>query len=1673
MHSAMGITHLEGNNHQWWHPHNHQWWNPSVQSSLIDIFSQTIDHHNSSFGSSKSLEELYTWALQKIIAYGEWDIVTPLKKTLWKNKKDTLKYIEINDITLSLYDIIDAFQKVIVKNKLPIQHDTAIAKAFLSRIETTIQWFPKEVTDIFKTEIIDNAQYIYSLEYLWKWLTKFYDVCKKAWHELTPDNLDAIRSTSITFLDIEHQLSKTDPALKADIIQSHKDWSIPVTSEQEKLLNTHMTLYGVSKIQKIFDKYKGVENRLRGAYDFWWIDDLWKWLWVDDTMLSDIYPVLKVILEDETLSDVDIFTAKMKYAGEYLSTKNNPLWSVLTKLSQNNMDFSLLSQEDQNIYLDTYKKHWIDSSRWSDLIDYFDSFWVKKDQALRLVDWFFSPTKTKITVRSSQGDKINVTIDKKIFTWKSLSENCHLLQTQWLPFSFSLTGESLDQKQLAKIHTKKDWFYADKIPHALTLIVWAKAIANMSDEELDRNSRELQGKINQHTFAPENMGLQNTALSSWIEDRDEIDWNDSDAIQKFTADDLHNIQWYTKDIVDTKQELWKCKAKENTITDKLNTLNNSIYTNINTTPEQKAAWEKERDLLETQREENQARIDDLQEKKTDLEQKRKYAESLFAAQKKKGTPEQENPEWDIVVPKKEAAESIDYFKEAQAKWDGLQWDKNAPFAVWSSICMDIPDIQWPLLWWKHPWARWEIVSIDEDGNFELKMTWIDQPLQWKNQDWHAIEWSIIKFYGASGLDEFGWKVWKMWKFGKQTSWKDFWLQLKDKWLNVDKEYKDYLDNFLNKVDFWSMYRREWSVTRETEDNKIRYLWWNIDDLIPWEKDSSTKEVKTQKVWYEIKQLEDWVVVTWKDRDWNKYDKKMNPQEFMVFLMDKSLTTYTQAEVDTINTERAWLSLWTLESEIDRSQDVPARKKRLWTNLQSIWHAFKFWFDGVKKWLKDKQGKDDKKLEKAMLGSKWFQSLSKLPLIWDAFEDMYIWHDKAEDQEKTKEIKEAMEEPEKNWEDTTDWPYQYILNDKFKKVADWWVLSDEKDVRKFAWYFCYVLSKKSDYPRLLAPYAGTGVWVRWILGAKYQEQYIQYINQLKHNVEQNPNDSQSKNLLSQRESWFMKKVYNDGDADLKKRFNWIFGKVFFTKTLGEYDSGLFDLWTVEEIAKKAKAKLFNAAKWDYDSAFKQQRMLDMYGTLKWMGENIKSDPLYYREWMMRLALPILSWITVNSMDEWIRWDYATLARQYASPFWLYAKDADGQRKLWELFGIVSKQSSVWSDFTHVFAEFMPTATENRPTEKQFPDFLAKLNTRWFENGNKMLELLEQPWKLISIKSTLEEEYKNTPDSSPRKQEIMNQIMALRHYIDKKWLDDSQWEVEIKLWWIVAERNIINLSPWAISKIHNYKSWSFQKELVEDWPKAWKALTKQIKWYNPPVWERASPDLYQFVLKKFIMFMKPRADFSSTNLQQLLVALKYSNINTIPSSMDIYLMDVIDKDGQTLPKEVKDTVITFKDFLKNQQPNNDDLKKILDAVIEKGAWDLYESISTWSIKKSWKKEVDDRKKEFELMMNKKDWKNVVLVPNEETLNIFKDSNWLYRDKLTNILTIREWWKKKWQQNTEVVFDRTDAKWNPIDSVKCPYFVPSEIQAWSYERDVLKQDNGGGYYNNPYEWFGWFND
>jgi len=60
---------------------------------------------------------------------------------------------------------------------------------------------------------------------------------------------------------------------------------------------------------------------------------------------------------------------------------------------------------------------------------------------------------------------------------------------------------------------------------------------------------------------------------------------------------------------------------------------------------------------------------------------------------------------------------------------------------------------------------------------------------------------------------------------------------------------------------------------------------------------------------------------------------------------------------------------------------------------------------------------------------------------------------------------------------------------------------------------------------------------------------------------------------------------------------------------------------------------------------------------------------------------------------------------------------------------------------------------------------------------------------------------------------------------------------------------------------------------------------------------------------------------------MAALKYAHK---PDAMTIFIMNKIDPNDKA-PKEVKDTIEAFQNFLKTQKPSDDELKKILDVVL----------------------------------------------------------------------------------------------------------------------------------------------
>lgn len=1638
-------------------PSNATWFSVNTVNQLTDIFAEQTNSFLKK-NTFTDISTMYAPVIQNILRTWSASAIEQLKVLLYGNTTHALDIKDIKDMTISLSDLAQAISYQQIAHNIPDTHNAVYKDVFLSALDTIVKTFPAEQQIVYQQTVISRLNSIVSLDTLWKALQKFDDECVTSGWPLQNTQKESMMSVTITFGDVLQH-----PSTKIIIPSTENQQQLLPGLQKTDLFDSYATIFGVSSMHMLIKKVENNNNRTHAMSSFVWEDLFMQGINMNEQELAQQNTTYKAIVQDATKTAAEKHIAKLHAVVQVMKQMNVPYIAAFEILIKNNCDFGTLPDAQQKEYMLFVKTLWLQSEAWKDLVDYVSTFDIWEDLVGAYIDALFSTQNENIPFIAHDGNERMISIQKKVIQSNNPENNINTIMQYWLPFAITLKWDCFDAQDIAALHNKNDWCRADRLPHALTMMVWATKLKLVSPEMAWSIIKQMQQQLHQHTLAADLSWI--TTVDPTIED---VDWEDESVVDSIPLDDLTQAKrYYKKKLEDIRKEIKllavKEKSKEKELETIFQTINGKNNISKDRLDELKATAEKiENELWE---------ILSRKEYLTELQQEANQIQKIIATEVHKREKQHheeavrvadadEETKWTI-KPIEEAVENIDPLEAMKNRWSKISWEKGAPLEVGSILCIELPDIQWPLVWWKRPWATWEIIRVEDDWTFEIVWKWLDEPLHGKTPSWKSLEWSSSIVTDPSGIDMLDDRVWKMWKFAKRNSWQEFWIALKENNLDVDKEFKDHLGNLLQKVDFGSMYRKtDWVVDKNDSWNKIKYLSGNVDDLVP---DEKTKQdvVKNQKVWYELEQQKDGVLVKGKDRDGNPYEKLMSPQEFVVFVADKWLYTYTQNEVDEINKKRDKEGLSTLQDEIDRSFDIPARQKMLWTNLNAIKHCFKFGFDGIKKWLKKKQEKDSQALEDMMLWSSWFRGLAKVPIIWKAFEEMFDGKDKEADQAIAKEIKEAQEEPDKAWEETKDWPYNFILWDwNFEKVAWGWVLTIPKDIRKFAWYYLYVLSKWSQYPQTLAKYDWQWVWVRGLLWPKYQEQYLSHIKRLQDIVEKNPNDGDAQKQLSLWEFGFLKKVYWDGSDDFKARLNKVFGKAYFTKTLWSFDWELFSNKVIWDAQEKAKWKMFSEASADYTKAVKERKILDMYGTLKWMWENIKSDQLNYSQWMMRLAYPILAWITVNNMDAGMRKDYELLARQYLTPFGLFAKETDWPRKLWSLIDVVTEHAGIWESFLTRFKKFAPTASELRPTEWQQLEFYNELNTWWFQHGDTVLDIIgSQHWKLFQIKQNLQEKY-DTEIDLDKKQDLLNKINLIWIYIDKKVLDDSKDSVETKLWGVVAEKNIMNFSEWSFRQLLDYNNGSFSKDLVESWPKARKALTKQIKDLNNSD-KKAWTDLYQFVLKKFVMFFESKWHFATANASSLLAALKYAHKD---KAMTVYIMNRIDPQDKA-PKEVKDAIIAFQDFFSNQKPSDEgELIKILDAVLWKWAWDDYKNLNAKKVKKSTKKQKDlDEVLLTEDIMSEL-WVNYLIDDNWDKLIIYKDDRiWDYRIRNGNIIK-KVQWKKWWQNSKEVKFQLIDEQWRVTKTLSCFDFREAEVLPFPTSRGDYDDDD---WY--PRSWFG----
>ncbi len=1155
---------------------------------------------------------------------------------------------------------------------------------------------------------------------------------------------------------------------------------------------------------------------------------------------------------------------------------------------------------------------------------------------------------------------------KEVIKWyfKKVWDDVSILQNPWDAQWTKLPRGIAEYK----VQSKKDTIIAgpETIANIAATAGLMHAASEMTKEQQENAETATEKALLEEKLPDEYTGVdQSKKINSATVD--DVNRKDPKEVEKLTEDNIKNAENDTKlkisklqkEITKLENDLKKKDQEIEKITNQLNDAENPP------SDSEKAALLQKKEKLEKERNETLKKKkvleNDLKEAQDRLDDIAKYEEDTAKKEKERNednAPEGKDAPQDVGPILKEDSED----KKMKALWKSLQGDTDAVLEPGATFFVELWDAKSVLPWWKHPWAKATIMDYNPaDGSMSVKWSGVEEKLA-------GVEWKTSTIYGEAGFDELKGKVGNIIKFPKYpngTKRNERWVKLK--WTNftLDKEDKDYIDSLLANVDFGSWYRKkDGEIDKKNKWNMVKYIGSTTETLETEKNDKWQDEtkIKNKKLWYEIVEQNDTgVTIKGKRADGSEYKRTMDPDSFLMFMMDKWLVTYTQNEVDKINEGKkpAWQK--TIFDDIERNEEPGSKSKMTRTTLASIAHCRKFAIDGANKYFKDVLKEENEELQDIMLSSKWFKSLSHLkpPIIGDAFDEMSAGNESKVDNKKTKEVEEAMKEPNEYWKANSAWWTYYIKEVLLDGIKDGDYSFAKKYPRKAAWYYLATLDAASNpYPRWLAEFKWKGYWVGAILGPGYQKQYLTWYASLKHYCEQNPSDARAAEELARWELQFMKITYRDAPQAMKDKMDSDYGSSFFTKVLGKFESKLFNTTKINEAKEWGKFKWFSQLyNDDFFGPLDQNRTPDMIGTLDLMGDKIKSNTLHYRQWNMCMALPILMWQTATDMNEDYKNQFTDIARKFACPFGLYGKDSDGQKRLWELFALVEKESGCDSLFF----------SENQPWVAKLSD---KLKPRWFINGQKMLDYLTDPWKLIACRSRLEGELAEET-SAAKKQDLQNKINTLIWYVDEKCLDEERWRVwEIKWDSIIYEKHIMVLSPWFVANhmLGSYdRSW-YKSDKAEYAPKLWNALNKKIAGYSA---EKVPPELYEYVLKKFVDYFGAWKYIGTDKLQ---TAIKYSNTNDT-SALNVAISMAFNQTWNEMPVEVAECFRTFELFFAKEKPSDWDLYKIFGRVFGRDKWTstYFENLKAQNLKTNSKQEQKNKEDAVIRALNRKNQEN----------------------------------------------------------------------------------------------------
>lgn len=1083
-------------------------------------------------------------------------------------------------------------------------------------------------------------------------------------NSISTDIIKQLKGVKIPFYMILQKWILADKMSVEDVRKLEKESLGSLSDGSKQIIGDLLQLY---TIQDIVDITKTAEAEWKSLDALFAMPTLWSlytWYPRDDQALWRIDPRLGPILANTASTPQEKERARCEAFVLSIQGNNPQLAELTEQIVAVAWDLNSLSPESQTLIYTLLKEQYLAKNK-DALQKLQDTFSLPVEDARAFLDQLFDPAATEIHMKDAHGNILKFGISRTFMQWHSVTSLAELGEMN-LPFAVELTALDnfdvlKDMRITTKLGKREDFF---RLPW-MTDMLHPDFTVRITDTSSGTVYNDCHISKDLHIPSDRNASTKADDLPFSLRVSDA-----SRAANGVTHPSLPEIK--SEDISGYKIEVVKKGLS--------------------------LPWEHMLKLLWSYA---------LMRRGTEMSPQERTAviastEKSNLADAANALSTEESPETSSNAEKtKEKNLFLQRFKE-------IAGDVTAEFWPDTELFLDVGDSYLP--WW---WRRYRRISFEhideEDSTFEAVLHGCEVSGEWDGESL----WTFGQT--PSDLDRLikNKFVTNVFKFKRQKNVKERGMYLKNNF-KPEQFSHDGMKSLITYVNS-NVYIN--SLKSADTKQPLVYFSKEIDSVVDvpgkTPKDEPTKKIVTGKLTYKVEYNNDGVTVSLPEAS---RKKQMTMNEFMLFLAEKWLVWYTEADY----------------KAFQKSAEKLAQEKtwggRQWFSLGNILWGFSAALDGVKAHLKEQDEERWKKFKQKLFTSGVFASLKNLPIVGKAFDDMSSGIPIEMDAEKWKQIETYRDDCATKWGLWSSLPGKYIEATIFAKQDSIF----GSDPLQVAGSLLYAMWEKggSLYFRNLKQYKWTWAWVKMLLGKKYHAEWRKYHEDLERQLKRMQPGTADYNAkaddLAKSELKFIFARFNDWNNP--RNANWltyreqIYGTKFTWFIQGQVWGSLFSKWKIDAAAEEVSAKKFNDVyNEEFVSAHSALRMERVIGTQLALAQKVSDDSQYYRR-CFAMLWPLMSGVHLDMLDDGYKSKYQDIAKMFGFPFAGYVRNMNAQRELTHLFDAISSSPSFHGDgssggIPKKFSDYV------RFEWQSHDQIFSKMETRRWVYGKQLVDHLQ--------------------------------------------------------------------------------------------------------------------------------------------------------------------------------------------------------------------------------------------------------------------------------------------------------------------------------------------------------------